>query len=87
MCQYGLYIGSGEETLTIDYQFGNGDDYVYVVAMDEHNRKIARKRNIATTMSYGGKTMVSEGLENGELIINKGSRSVRDGDLIEVTKI
>ena len=68
-------------------QDGNGDDYVYVVAMDERNRKIARKRNIATTMSYGGKTMVSEGLENGELIINKGSRSVRDGDLIEVTKI
>lgn len=72
---------------TLIMQDGNGEDYVFVISKDEHNREMAQKRNIVTTMSYNGQTMVSEGLTKGELIINKGSRSVRDGDLIEVTTI
>lgn len=68
-------------------QDGKGANYVYVISKDEHERSIASKRAVKTKMSYEGKTMVSEGLKNGEQLIDKGSRSVRDGDLIEVITI
>jgi len=72
---------------TLIMQDGNGEDYVYVIGKDEHNRAMAKKQNIVTTMTYDSHTMVSQGLKKGDLIINKGSRSVRNGDLIEVTTI
>lgn len=80
-----------QEAITIPssliMQDGQGADYVYVIRKDEHQRSVASKRSVKTMMSYEGKTMVSEGLKKGDLLIDKGSRSVRDGDLIEVTTI
>lgn len=44
----------------------------------------ARKKNIKTGASYGGKTEVLSGLTAGEKLITEGSGEVEDGDKLKV---
>ena len=67
-------------------QDGQGDDYVFVVNKED-DKMIAKKRPIQVGISYMGNTVVKEGLKATDTLIDKGSRSVRDGDRVEETTI
>lgn len=68
-------------------QDGAGDDYVFTVQTDGQNDMIARKTPIKTGPSYLGKTVVKEGVSEGNELIDKGSRKVRDGDKVKKTTV
>jgi membrane fusion protein (multidrug efflux system) len=64
-------------------QDGAGEDYVFTIKTDVHNDLIARKTPIKTGLSYLGKTVVKNGISDGDDLIDKGSRKVRDGDKVK----
>ncbi len=72
---------------SIIMQDGKGADYVYVLGKDKNDFQVASKRSVSTGMSYEGMTVVKSGVEQSDKLIDKGSRSVRDGDRVEETKI
>jgi len=72
---------------SIIMQDGKGSDYVYVLGKDKNDFQVASKRPVSTGMSYEGMTVVRTGVEQADKLIDKGSRSVRDGDRVEETKI
>jgi RND family efflux transporter MFP subunit len=80
-----------EEAITLPasmiMQDGTGRDYAYVLSEDEHKRKIATKRPVMTGLSYEGQTVIKRGLEPGDVVIDRGARTVRNGDLVETTTI
>lgn len=57
-----------------------GVEYVYVL----DDRNVVKRVNLKTGLSYGGETLVTEGLADGMRYVNKGSRSVQEGDLVIV---
>jgi RND family efflux transporter MFP subunit len=67
-------------------QDGEGSDYIFIAEKNGNGYK-ARKQPILSGMRYQGKTLVVSGLENKSQIIDKGSRSVRDGDQVEITEM
>lgn len=64
-----------------------GKDYVFVVGTDDKGRNVATKTPISTGASYQGKTVVLEGVQAGDQVINKGARTVRDNELINISTI
>ncbi|MEZ4720427.1 MAG: efflux RND transporter periplasmic adaptor subunit [Flavobacteriales bacterium] len=56
-----------------------GQQFVYIIEGD-----MAKKVEIQTGMSYNDEIEVTEGLSGNETLINKGARSVKDGDAVEV---
>jgi len=62
-----------------------GNEYIYIVKK-EGNKTSAEKVNITTGLSYGKYTIVLSGLEGGKQYIDKGARSIQNGELIEVVK-
>ena len=64
-------------------QDGAGENYVFTIQTDEYNDLIARKTPIKTGLSYLGKTVVKKGISDGDDLIDKGSRKVRDGDKVK----
>lgn len=68
-------------------QDGNGLDYVFVAEKNGNDSFQASKRKIKSGMRYMGQTLVIEGLDTNEAIIDKGSRSVREGDDVEIMKL
>jgi RND family efflux transporter MFP subunit len=65
-------------------QDGEGLDYIFVAEKNGNNTFQARKRQIKSGMRYMGQTLVLDGIDTNEAIIDKGSRSVRDGDDVEI---
>ncbi len=68
---------------SIIQQDRNGNNYVYVIA-DKQNQKMVKKVIIKPGLSYQNQTVVLEGLSGNEMYIDKGSRSVQDGDVVEI---
>lgn len=68
-------------------QDGEGKDYVFTIDTREHYGKVARKQPVITGMRYEGKTLISEGIDEALPIVDKGARSVRDGDRVEEVTI
>jgi membrane fusion protein (multidrug efflux system) len=64
-------------------QDAQGKNFVFV-AENGSNFHTVRKKVIETGMSYNGKTHVLSGLKGNEKIIDKGARSVRDQQEVEV---
>ncbi len=64
-------------------QDGAGEDYVFTIKTDEYDDRVARKTPITTGLSYEGKTVVKNGIGEGDELIDKGSRKVRDGDKVK----
>lgn len=60
-----------------------GNDYVFVLKI-EGKKKTAKKIIIKTGLSYNGTTLVRKGLKGDEFFINKGARSIQDGDVVDV---
>ena len=72
---------------SIIMQDAHGHDYVYKIGKDDKGRQVAQKTRISTGASYQGKTVILEGLSPGDKIINKGARSVRDNDQVDIATI
>ncbi|MCZ4408783.1 efflux RND transporter periplasmic adaptor subunit [Cryomorphaceae bacterium 1068] len=68
-------------------QDGEGNDYVFTLQADENSDLVARKTQIKTGPSHLGKTVVKEGIVEGDELIDKGSRTVRDGDKVKKTTV
>lgn len=60
-----------------------GNSFLFVVNNDNGVSK-SEIRNISSGMTYNGETEIIEGLKQGDLIIDKGSRNVSNGQLIDV---
>lgn len=69
---------------SIIMQDGKGQDYVFVIGKDDSNYPIAVKTVVTTGSSYGGKTVILEGVSRGEKVIDKGARSVRGTDRVNI---
>lgn len=72
---------------SIIMQDGSGEDYVFTIGQNEHKDQVARKTPVQTGLSYLGKTVVKKGLTEGDDLIDKGSRKVRDGDKVKKTTV
>ncbi len=51
----------------------------------ESNIFRAKKKYITTGEEYDGKIVISDGLTENDILINKGARSVSDGEIVEVS--
>jgi len=71
---------------SIIQQDRNGNNYVYVIA-DKNNQKIVKKVIIKPGLSYQNQSVVLEGLKGNEMYVDKGSRSVQDGDVVEIKEV
>lgn len=65
-------------------QDGKGQDYVFVIGKDESDYPIAVKTIVTTGSSYEGRTVILEGVSRGDKVIDKGSRSVRGTDRVNI---
>ena len=62
-----------------------GNSFVYVVKNEDGIDK-AHKNIVKVTNEYNHQSLIAEGLKEDDIIINKGSLIVKDGDLIEITE-
>lgn len=60
----------------------SGDEFVYVVNQGESIT--AQKVMIKSGLSYNDHTEIVNGLTGNEVLIDKGARSIKDGDLIQI---
>jgi len=64
-----------------------GDQYIFVAEEPNSEGEAVVKRTIITTgKTQGAKIEVLTGLENGNLIIKEGARSVKDGQKVKIKK-
>ena len=61
-----------------------GTKYVYVFQTQNDGKTIAKKQNIKTGKTQGDDIEVLEGLIAGDVLINEGARSVKDGQVVSV---
>lgn len=60
-----------------------GETFVYALIKQNGFFKVQRK-GVKTGPSYDGRVLITDGLKGGEVLVDKGSRRVRDGQLVEV---
>lgn len=72
---------------SIIMQDGKGEDYVFVLGKDDRGHDIALKKTIQTGASYEGRTVVVQGINPGDKVIDKGARTVRDSDRVDTAII
>lgn len=58
--------------------------YVYVQVTNENDEAIAKKVRIETGETFDSETIIESGLNGGEILINEGYGSVKDGDLLDI---
>lgn len=66
-------------------QDAQGNDFVFVAAETDGRFAKAIKTSIKTGQTYLGKTQVISGLQGDERIVDRGSRSIRNEQEIEIT--
>ena len=67
-------------------QTPNGDNFVYV-AIEKPTGSFVEKRKVSTGLSNAkSQTRVESGLTAGELIVDRGSRGIKDGQQVEILK-
>lgn len=64
-------------------QTPNGEDYVMLVKK-EGGLNVIEKRMIQTGISYQGETLVKGGLNEGDVLVDKGSRNIKDGQEVKI---
>lgn len=64
-------------------QSATGQKFVYVLRKKE-GKDTSEKVNIASGQSYAGKTLITEGLQPGDMLITKGYNEVLNGDAVKV---
>lgn len=68
-------------------QDGDGENYVFIIEKDKNSQTVAKKQPVQAGMRYLEQTLIKQGLDEMSVIIDKGSRGVRDGDRVEPTNI
>lgn len=63
----------------------NGNDYVYIIENNANQNRV-KKVVVKVGASYQNETVIIDGLKGNEQYIDKGSRSVQEGDVVEVKK-
>jgi RND family efflux transporter MFP subunit len=66
---------------TMIQQSPSGEDFVYLLQQKDGNYYVSKKL-VKTGLSYKNKVMIKEGLSGNERIIDKGARSVKDGQRV-----
>ena len=64
---------------------GSEGDYVFIAVEGEDGNKRAKKVLVETGTTYNGGTHILNGLEGGEWLIEEGSRTLTDGELLKIT--
>ena len=60
-----------------------GESYIFVYSNPEDKISVVKKTFIKIGMSYQGETEILSGLEGKEILVDKGSRSVKDGQKVK----
>ena len=47
---------------------------------------MVKKQEVEVAMTYEGRSLVKSGLSGKEKLVDKGARSIRDGELVEIQK-
>ncbi len=68
---------------SIIMQDGSGRDYVFLVTKNEKGHDVASKTLVDVGPSYEGNTVIENGVNPGDVVVDKGSRSVRGGDKVQ----
>lgn len=68
---------------SIIMQDGSGRDYVFLVTKNEKGHEVATKTLVNLGPSYEGNTVIENGVKPGDVLVDKGSRSVRGGDKVQ----
>ncbi|MEE9364011.1 MAG: efflux RND transporter periplasmic adaptor subunit [Cellulophaga sp.] len=64
-----------------------GEQYVYIAQEPNANNEVTVKKTIISTgKTQNGKVEVLAGVENGNLVIKEGARSVKDGQKVQIQK-
>lgn len=66
-------------------QSTDGQEFVFVVRQNDKKNTVA-KVLIKTGKSYGGETLVTEGLQVGDILVSKGYNEVTDGEEVNIQK-
>ena len=64
-------------------QTPDGRNFVYVLKVEGRTGTVER-RIVQVGMSYKGTSHVVAGLQAGEVLVDRGSRSVKDGQVVEI---
>lgn len=59
--------------------------YVFVVNQTK-GAHMVKKQEVEVAMTYEGRSLVKSGLSGKEKLVDKGARSIRDGELVEIQK-
>ena len=65
----------------------SGDSYVYVCSSNTDDICAVTKVIVKPGVSYEGKTEILDGLKSGDRIVDRGSRSVKDGQKVRLVSI
>ncbi len=63
-----------------------GQDYVFVINKDDKGNSVVNKQLVTVGKSYDGKSEILEGLNAGQLLVDKGARSVKEGQSVTIAK-
>ena len=64
-----------------------GESYIYVLEGKDAEIAVVKRVIINTGVSYDGQTEVLSGLTGGEHVVDKGSRSVKEGQRVRVVTL
>jgi RND family efflux transporter MFP subunit len=68
---------------TLVLEGAGGKNFVYVVRSD-NGISIAEKREVSVGRASNGQVLIETGLQAGEQIVEKGARSIKDGEKIDI---
>ena len=73
--------------ISIISENADGEQYLYIAEnADKGGNAIAKKIIIKTGQSQNGSIEITEGIKDGDQIINEGARSVKDGQKVSIIK-
>ena len=73
--------------ISIISENAEGEQYLYIADnLDKNGNAVAKKVIIKTGQSQNGSVEVTEGIKDGDQIINEGARSVKDGQKVSIIK-
>jgi RND family efflux transporter MFP subunit len=65
-----------------------GEQYIYIAIKNgEDNEGVAKKVMVKTGKTQGDFVEITEGVSNGDIIVNEGARSVKDGQKVTILNI
>lgn len=73
--------------ISIISENAEGEQYLYIADnLDKNGNAIAKKVIVTTGQSQDGLIEITEGIKDGDKIINEGARSVKDGQKVSIIK-